>query len=242
MEQVGQGTEKAAGAALGIYGALAQANRAIGSIGKNRKNKEQNFNFRGIDDVMNAVHSALSEAGVFILTEPEGDPKITERKTRAGGAIYHILQKWRFQFCAEDGSSITSAFWGEALDMGDKAMNKSSSIALKYVLLQLFLIPTEEQAALDPDGQSYETRPAQPLQQAQQAQPQQTIAQVADECYNRCKGFETREEFARLGAQMQSKFNCNRDNLPPIVLEAMTAGYNEWTAKQQQNAAEGSQQ
>jgi hypothetical protein len=240
MEQVGQGK--------GIYAALAQANRAIGAIAKNRKNKEQNFNFRGIDDIMNAVHSAMSEAGVIILCEPEGETQVQERKTKAGSAIYHLLQKWRFQFCAEDGSSVSASFIGEALDMGDKAMNKSSSIALKYVLLQMFLIPTEEQADADPDMNSHELQPAQAQPRPAQAQPQRAgfseaqIRQVADECFARSSAFISKDEFARLRQQMEAHFGVEGKLLPPLVKEAMRAGYVAWDAKQQQNAAEGSQE
>jgi hypothetical protein len=40
------------------------------------------------------------------------------------------------------------------MDSGDKGMNKAMSIALKYSLLQMLLIPTEEQK--DPDASTPE--------------------------------------------------------------------------------------
>ena len=49
-----------------------------------------------------------------------------------------------------DGSYVETTNVGEAADSGDKGMNKAMSIALKYSLLQMFLIPTEEQK--DPDA------------------------------------------------------------------------------------------
>ena len=42
---------------------------------------------------------------------------------------------------------------GEAMDSGDKGMNKAYSIALKYALFQAFLIPTEE--LKDPDSETH---------------------------------------------------------------------------------------
>lgn len=49
-----------------------------------------------------------------------------------------------------DGSFVETVNVGEAADSGDKGFNKCMSIALKYSLLQMFLIPTEEQK--DPDS------------------------------------------------------------------------------------------
>lgn len=225
----------------GIFAALAKANLAVGSIGKNRKNKEQNFNFRGIDDVMNELHSALAEAGVFIITEPEGEPKFTERKTASGKVIFHCLQKWVFRFCAEDGSSVTSSFWGEALDMGDKVVNKSSSIALKYVLLQMFLIPTQEQADSDPDNFAHETAPARPQAQQPQQQQQfpQAVLQAADEAYNRSLAFVSVDEFERLRGQMEGRHG---KPLPRPIFEALGAGWAAFQARQAQAAEQNSNQ
>ena len=42
------------------------------------------------------------------------------------------------------------------MDSGDKATNKAMSIAMKYAMFQLFMIPTE---AVDPDGECHEVDP-----------------------------------------------------------------------------------
>ena len=41
----------------GIYKALAAVNKEIKPIAKDRTNQQQGFKFRGIDDVMNELHS-----------------------------------------------------------------------------------------------------------------------------------------------------------------------------------------
>jgi hypothetical protein len=79
--------------------------------------------------------------------------------------IYEI-QKLKFTFWAEDGSSVSSIVFGEALDMGDKAGNKCMSIALKYALLQTFMIPTEDMQ--DPDSVSPQVNNSAPAQAAVQ--------------------------------------------------------------------------
>jgi len=196
----------------GIYSALIAANRSIGAIGKDRKNKEQGFNFRGIDDVMNALHAALADVGVVILTAPEGAAAITERKTRNGGTIFHCLQCWKFTFVAEDGSFVESSFIGEACDMGDKAFNKTSSIALKYVLLQMFLIPTVEQAQSDPDNFSYETTGIEkPLEQMS-----------AKELERKAESFASAADFK---AARETLENWHGKQLPLDLHNALLAGW-----------------
>src|SRR5690606_30131319 len=67
-----------------------------------------------------------------------------ERQTQKGGALIYSVIDVKFTFYAEDGSSVSSIIKGEAMDSGDKATNKAISTALKYALMQMFLIPTEE--------------------------------------------------------------------------------------------------
>ena len=50
----------------------------------------------------------------------------------------------RHTFYAEDGTHVVCVTLGEAMDSGDKASNKAMSAALKYALIETFLIPTFE--------------------------------------------------------------------------------------------------
>lgn len=135
--------------------------RAVEAIKKEKVNKQgEGFKYRGIDDVMNSLHQAFADAGVFITTEVlERTEK--ERQSRSGSALFYITSKIRFTFHAEDGSSISSTVCGTAMDSGDKADNKCLSIGLKYALLQAFLIPTEDMA--EPDAQTHEVRATEPV-------------------------------------------------------------------------------
>ena len=137
-----------------IYAKMAAILRATDAIAKKKKNVSQGFNFRGIDDVMNELHASFAEHGVF-LTSRVLELKRTQVATQKGGKMEHQFQRIKFTFHAEDGSSVSSVCWGEAMDTGDKASNKCMSIALKYCLLQAFLIPTEDM--IDPDSQTHQT-------------------------------------------------------------------------------------
>lgn len=138
-----------------IYKSIIDVMKKINAIGKDSYNKTQDFKYRGIDDVMNELHGALSECGVFVVPEVLEENRSTG-KSRSGGDLFYTRQKIRFTFYAADGSSVSAVVIGEAMDSGDKASNKALSIGLKYAMLQVFCIPTEDEK--DPDAQSPEPK------------------------------------------------------------------------------------
>jgi hypothetical protein len=132
-----------------IHGAICAMLAEVDAIAKDRKNIQQGFTFRGIDDVYNTVHPVLAKCKVYPRTEiMESDHK--ERTTRNGGVQFFVRLRMRYHLVSGvDGSSIWTEVIGEAADTGDKAYNKAMSIAYKYALFQLLCIPTE---AMDPDA------------------------------------------------------------------------------------------
>nr|CBA74532.1 conserved hypothetical phage protein [Arsenophonus nasoniae] len=124
-------------------------------IKKTGQNTTQNFQFRSIDAVYNALSPALVKHGLLILPRII-ERNVTERQTRNGGSLFYVTVKAEFDFIAtEDGSKHTVTTFGEAMDAGDKATNKAMSIAYKYAAFQAFCIPTEE-TAIDPDAETHQ--------------------------------------------------------------------------------------
>ena len=148
-----------------IYKKIIEVMADINAIGKDRRNQQQGFQFRGIDDVMNELHSSLAKCGVFVLPKVLEETRTTG-KTSRGGDMFYTRLKIDFGFYAEDGSHVDAVVIGEAMDTGDKASNKALSIGLKYAMLQVFCIPTEDEK--DPDAVS-----PQPAAGTMQQQPQQ---------------------------------------------------------------------
>ena len=136
-----------------IHGAIAKVMADLGAIGKDRQNKEQGFMFRGIDQVYNALHPLMAKHKVFTVPRVVDVYARADRPTRSGGIITYTLLKMEYDFVSgEDGSKITvGPMLAEGADTGDKSSNKAMAIGHKYALFQLFLIPTEEGAADDPD-------------------------------------------------------------------------------------------
>lgn len=138
-----------------IYVLMGKVLADLPAIGKNQRNSEQGFMFRGYDDVLNGLNPILSRYGVFFV--PDVIERIAEKRaTRSGGTMYEVNLHVRFTFYGPRGDSVTATGWGEGTDMGDKATNKAMTNALKYVLFQTFAISTQEAAETDADRHSPE--------------------------------------------------------------------------------------
>lgn len=142
-----------------IYKAIPAIIDEIGYIGKDKKNQQQGFMFRGIDQVMNTMKPLFAKHGVFPVPEVV-ETKREERQTKNGVPLIYTIHKINFHFTADDGSSVTAKVVGEGMDSADKSSNKAMAVAFKYACFQVFCIPTEEIAKDDPDGYSpEESRP-----------------------------------------------------------------------------------
>lgn len=139
-----------------IYGAILGVMEDVGSVGKDQYNKTQNYKFRGIDDVMNALHPAMVKNGVLLVPEVLEQTR-EERTSPKGALLIYSICRVRFRFYASDGSFVEAVTVGEGMDSGDKASNKAMAAAMKYACFQTFCIPTEEMK--DPDTESPEAVP-----------------------------------------------------------------------------------
>lgn len=139
-----------------IYELIPKIMAAVGPIAKNRKNQAQNYAFRGVDDVYEALQLLMAEHGVFsvphILSE-----KSEERINKNGTTLIYRILHIEYTFYAHDGSFVKTSVIGEGMDTGDKAANKAMSVADKYACLQTFKIPTNEPK--DPENEHHEVAP-----------------------------------------------------------------------------------
>lgn len=130
---------------MNVYKSINKVQTALAKSGitKDRRNQQQGYNFRGIDDVYNVISPLLAEHGLCILPRMISR-HCEERQTAKGGTLFYTTVEAEFDFvCAEDGSKHTVKTFGEAMDSGDKSTNKAMSAAYKYAAFQAFAIPTE---------------------------------------------------------------------------------------------------
>lgn len=143
-----------------VYAAIGAVTKAMAErgIAKTRKNTQQGYSFRGIDDVYNALAPVLASCGLCVL------PRIlsretTERTTAKGGVLFYVVLEVEYDLvAAADGSKHTIRVIGEAMDSADKATSKAMSAAYKYACMQAFCIPLHGEP--DADAETHDVAPA----------------------------------------------------------------------------------
>lgn len=127
-----------------IYGAIIAVMGDMTAISKDRRNQQQGYAFRGIEDMYNAFHPLFAKHGIFSV------PRVVSRteetyENKNGTRMIRVILSVEYDFVASDGSSIpVGPIFAEAMDSGDKATNKALSVAHKYAFIQLFAVPTED--------------------------------------------------------------------------------------------------
>jgi hypothetical protein len=146
--------------AMTVYDCIVAVSTEIAKegISKSRSNQQQQYKFRGIDDVLNALSPLLAKYRLVIMPRILSR-SVVERTTQKGGVLFYVTVEAEFDFVsAADGSMHTVKTYGEAMDSADKATNKAMSAAYKYAAFQTFCIPTEGDT--DADAVTHDVRPA----------------------------------------------------------------------------------
>lgn len=144
-----------------IHQLLPKVMASLGAVAKSGRNQQFNYNFRSIDDVLNAVNPALREHGVSIgLRVLEYGSESFQ--SRNGGTMTRVVTRLAVDLYGPAGDVRTLEGVGESADAQDKAHMKSMVQAFKYATLLGLAIPTHED---DPDSHNPDTAPAQQQQQ-----------------------------------------------------------------------------
>src|SRR5215469_9749504 len=102
-------------------------------------------------DLAGSVGDILAELGVVMI--PQLQSISTETPRSSTERIARIVMNYRF-VDATSGEELTVRVAGEGADPGDKAPYKAMTGALKYALLQSFLLATGD----DPEDERAESR------------------------------------------------------------------------------------
>lgn len=149
--------ERGADKPRNIIEALVEVMRRVSHVGKDSRNNHGNFNFRGIDAVVNALGPAMREVGVIVAPRVNryGYGEVVLGQKRTQQAHVQVEVTYWFHYSNAEGvmSSIDAVVPGEAMDSGDKATAKAMSVAMRIALLQTFALPTTEP---DPDHYTHE--------------------------------------------------------------------------------------
>ncbi|MGW3400287.1 ERF family protein [Streptomyces zhihengii] len=128
-----------------VYVLMSRVMRDVKNVAKNGRNNSQNYSFRGVDDFIGALAQPLRDHGVVMM------PEVLDYETSVRGKMNAVHMRVAFHFWGPAGDKVTTITLGEASDVADKASNKAMSAALKYALLQTFMIPVDAGALDDGD-------------------------------------------------------------------------------------------
>lgn len=141
-----------------IYSALSSVMTDVLAVRKTGRNTDQNYSFRGVDSVVNAVGPVLRKHHVLLLPELL-DVSYRDVRTSRDKPAREVTVRVRYTFIGPKGDHIDVVVPGESMDNGDKGTAKAMSVAYRIALLQALCIPTDEP---DPDEGTYERSYAPP--------------------------------------------------------------------------------
>ena len=140
---------------LNLRQKLAEVRRRIGYIQKRGHNERFNYSYVTAADIAGSVGDILSELGVVVIPCLQN---ITYESTPGRGEttrMARVVMAYTFSD-VDSGEEIVAKVAGQGLDSGDKAPYKAMTGALKYALLQSFLLATGD----DPEDERADSRTA----------------------------------------------------------------------------------
>jgi hypothetical protein len=141
-----------------VYAAITAVTAALSKFGiqKTRTNAQEQYQFRGIDDVYDHLSPLLAEHRLCILPRTL-DRERVERRGVDGKLLFGVCVRVAYDLVsAQDGSCHTLETYGEALDGGDKATSKAMSAAFKSAILQTFCVPVSGRE--EPDFETHKVQ------------------------------------------------------------------------------------
>jgi hypothetical protein len=138
---------------LNLRQKLAEVRRRLGYIQKRGHNERFNYSYVTAADIAGAVGDILAELGVVVIPSLEN---ITYESTAGRGEatrMARVVMAYTFAD-VDSGEEVVAKVAGQGLDVGDKAPYKAMTGALKYALLQSFLLATGD----DPEDERMDAR------------------------------------------------------------------------------------
>lgn len=147
---------------MSLAAKLAKIGKEIGTIKKDGRNTQQNYNYIEYGVVAGKIRELFDTYGIIIKPEVL-DYEKEEVQNKFGNKGYHYVLKMHFTLInADDKEDSQSANWlGEAIDYGDKGVNKAETSGVKYFIMRLFNVSEKgEKEADEGSPEMVATKPA----------------------------------------------------------------------------------
>jgi hypothetical protein len=123
-----------------VVQAIAAAVRAMPAVGKDDRNQDQGFSYRGIERILSAAKPALANAGVVVVPVVVGQEVEQIPRGKQGNLWRLVTLTVRVEFWGPAGDHVAAQVIGEGFDNSDKASSKAHTMAYKTALLQVLSI------------------------------------------------------------------------------------------------------
>lgn len=140
----------------GLYLKLARVMGELSRLEKGGKNTHFNYKYVTDSDVFDAVRPLLAQNGVAFVASIVSYEQEDVQVKNGTSIITRVHMQYRF-IDGDTGQMSTHDWHGEALDNQDKGINKATKGALKYFLLNTFMISTGD-VIEDPDSTGEEVQ------------------------------------------------------------------------------------
>ena len=133
--------------------ALVKRELVEGGISKDSKQKFQNYDYRGVDQVLGVISALHVKYGINVKVADIRDFKMEQRVDGKGKPVTHMTALYEWGFVnTDDGEDVDYCFSiGEGMDTGDKSSGKMQSYAYKNMMFYRYEIPVQGQTLDDYD-------------------------------------------------------------------------------------------
>jgi hypothetical protein len=125
-----------------LFAALLEAQRAIGSVGKDSRNDFHKYRYVSAEAMISACRSALSDGGLTVR----------RRSWELSPDGLFVVSKFEIAYALTGESTTDTVPWAIVVEKGkpaDKALASALTTSLSYWLRDLLLLPREEEDAMD---------------------------------------------------------------------------------------------
>lgn len=140
----------------------------IGSVSKDKRNGQQQYDYVSETAVLAAAHPAMVKNGLVMSLADIEHPFREVKQTKSGGSLTLTggIYVFKVEHAGTGQFKLTKSM-GEGMDSGDKASYKAQTGARKNAIFDLFLIPRTD----DPEKDEAPHYTAEQIQEARKAPP-----------------------------------------------------------------------
>lgn len=135
-----------------IYQALAATQAKIQAAGKSGENTYDNYKYAMLQDYCNAIHEPMTENGLALSVSVDEVIEMADRITNQGKPEHVVRVKLRGILSHTSGETLEFIGFGEGQDRADKGIYKAITGGKKYLIANIFNVPTTD----DPETDSHE--------------------------------------------------------------------------------------